>query len=76
MKETVTVWTCERCRAKDELPPSHQPLNWTGIVTFSPAESTEPEGKRGHLCRRCTRALIEFLSSPPIEDRNVAVSAS
>lgn len=61
---TKTIWKCDRCGHEIEESAKMQPTGWAGFSIHKPPKSSEEE-KRWHLCKDCTRALFQWITTPP-----------
>ena len=59
-RDTVTVWTCDRCGAQKHTTGGEQP-KWLGIAFGAPPESVMNDWPRKHLCRDCDHDFAVFL---------------
>lgn len=51
--ERSALWVCDQCEVEVRTTPSEQPEGWLGIAFHVPPESSEPQGRRLHICKEC-----------------------
>lgn len=62
MDRNITIWTCDRCNTRIEIPERDQPGSWIGVAAVSPPKASwELAEPRVHLCAACASLLEAFL---------------
>jgi len=69
-RESVTIWTCDRCGATTSTKGTGEQPKWLGLTFGAPPEADTSEWVRMHLCKNCDHDFTKFIR--PIE--RVAIS--